>query len=176
MAHSQIQFYQYRPESEHRHNAVFTPMPQEQPVYGQMMSYPRAHYTAPQYWQPPPPQMQRGHFTPQRVMTPNGSPPLTLSMPAPRVMMDHNGHMDHVRYFNSPSPPTPCLSACPSTVSSPPASSIHQTPTHAHGYFNIPIDHCKEDLQVQSFTLQESWEEPTRKCKQVKNDRVEVTN
>ncbi|KAK5943594.1 hypothetical protein PMZ80_004602 [Knufia obscura] len=162
MAHSQIQFYQYRPESEHRHNAVFTPMPQEQPVYhGQPMPYPPAHYTAPQYWQPPPPQQQmhRGYFTPQRVMTPNGSPPLTLSVPAPKVMMDLNGHMDHVRYFNSPSPPTPCLSACPSTASSPPASSVQPTPTH-HGYFNLPIKHIKEDLQVQSFALQESWEEP----------------
>lgn len=164
MAHSQIQFYQYRPESEHRHNAVFTPMPQEQPVYhGQPMPYPPAHYTAPQYWQQqPPPQMHHGYFTPQRVMTPNGSPPLTLSVPAPKVMMDLNGHMDHVRYFNSPSPPTPCLSACPSTASSPPASSVQPTPTH-HGYFNLPIKHIKEDLQVQSFTLQESWEEPTRK-------------
>lgn len=157
---SQIQFYQYRPESEARHNAVFTPMPAEQqPVYGQMMAYPQAHYTAPQYWQPQPQHVQ--HFTPQRVMTPNGSPPLTLSVPAPKIMMDHNGHMDHVRYFNSPSPPTPSLSACPSTVSSPPASSMHATPTH-HGYFNLPIEHSKEDLQVQSFSLQDSWEEQTQ--------------
>lgn len=160
MAQSQIQFYQYRPESEHRHNAVFTPMPQEQPIY-QQMAYPPAHYTAPQYWQPPP-QMHRGHFTPQRVLTPNGSPPLTLSMPAHKMMMDHSGHMDHYRYFSSPSPPTPCLSACPSTVSSPPASSVHPTPTHARGYFNIPIEHTKEDLQAQNFILQDSWEEPTQ--------------
>lgn len=163
MAHSQIQFYQYRPESEHRHNALFTPMPQEQPMYHQqMVAYPPAHCTTPQYWQPQP-QIQRGHFTPQRVMTPNGTPPLTLSVPAPKVMMDHNGHMDHVRYFNSPSPPTPCLSVCPSTASSPPASSIQPTPTHSHGYFNIPIEHSKEDLQAQNFVLHESWEEPTRK-------------
>ncbi|KAK5076279.1 hypothetical protein LTR64_006243 [Lithohypha guttulata] len=162
MAQSQIQFYQYRPESEHRHAAVFTPMPQEhqQPVYHQhMMAYPPAHYTAPQYWQPPP-QMQRGHFTPQRITTPHGSPPLTLSVPALK-MMDYSGHMDHIRYFNSPSPPTPCLSACPSTASSPPASSFQHTPTH-HGYFNLPIKHTKEDLQVQNFILQETWEEPTQ--------------
>lgn len=163
MAHSHLQFYQYRPESDARHNAVFTPMPAEQPVYQQqMLAYPPAHYTAPQYWQPP--QMHRGHFTPQRVLTPNGSPPLTLSMPAPKLMIDHAAHMDHLRYFSSPSPPTPCLSACPSTASSPPASSIHQTPTHGHhGYFNLPIENFKEDLQVQSFALQDSWEEPTRK-------------
>ena len=162
MAASQIQFYQYRPDSEHRHNAVFTPMPQEQqPVYGHPMAYPSGHYTAPQYWQPPPP-MQPGYFTPQRDMTSHGTPPLTLSVPAPKVMMDHNGQMDHVRYFNSPSPPTPCLSACPSTASSPPASSAHQTPIHSHGYFHLPIEHSKEDLQVQNFILQESWEEPTR--------------
>ena len=163
MAQSQIQFYQYRPESEHRHNAVFTPMPQEQPVYTQqMMAYPPPHYTAPQYWQQPA-HMHRGHFTPQRVLTPNGSPPLTLSVPAHKAMVDFHGRMDHMRYFSSPSPPTPCLSACPSTVSSPPASSVHPTPTHARGYFNIPIEHSKEDLQVQNFILQDSWEEPTRK-------------
>lgn len=163
MSHSQIQFYQYRPESDNRHNAVFTPLPAEQPVYHQqMMAYPPAHYTAPQYWQPP--QMHRGHFTPQRVMTPNGSPPLTLSVPAHKMMMEYPGRMDQIRYFNSPSPPTPCLSACPSTASSPPASSVQPTPTHSHhGYFSIPIEHFKEDLQAQSFTLQDSWEETTRK-------------
>lgn len=159
---SQIQFYQYHPESEHRHNAVFTPMPQEQPVYGQQMSYPAAHYTAPQYWQPPPVQ-QPGYFTPQRVMLPSGSPPLSLSVPAPKTMVDHQGHqMDHLRYFNSPSPPTPGLSACPSTASSPPASSAHATPTHSHSYFNLPIEHSKEDLQAQNFLLQDTWDEPTQ--------------
>lgn len=163
MAQQQIQFYQYRPESEHRHNAVFTPMPQEQPVYhGQMVPYPPAHYTAPQYWQPPP-QMSQAHFTPQRgVMTPNGTPPLTLSMPAPKMILEHHAYMDHVRYFNSPSPPTPCLSACPSTASSPPASSVQPTPTHRNSYFSIPIEHSKEDLQAQNFVLQESWDEPTQ--------------
>lgn len=163
MAQSQIQFYEYRPESEHRHAAVFTPMAQEHhPMYHhQMMAYPPAHYTAPQYWQPPP-QMHRAHFTPQRLMTPHGTPPLTLSVPAPKMLADRNAHMEHMRYFNSPSPPTPCLSACPSTASSPPASSVYQTPTH-HGYFNLPIEHSKEDLQVQNFVLQDSWEEPTRK-------------
>lgn len=162
MASQQIQFYQYRPDSEARHNAVFTPMPAEQPMYGPMMAYPPAHYTAPQYWQPPQP-MHRGHFTPHRVMTPNGSPPLTLSVPAPQIVVDQNGHMDHGKFFHSASPPTPCLSACPSTVSSPPASSIQRTPTHVHGYFHLPIEHNKEDLQVQNFSLTESWEEPTRK-------------
>lgn len=95
-------------------------------------------------------------------MTPNGSPPLTLSVPAPKVMIDHRGHMDHVRYFNTPSPPTPCLSACPSTASSPPATSAQPTPTHSHSYFNLPIEHSKEDLQAQNFILQDSWEEPTQ--------------
>lgn len=155
-AHPQpIQFYQYRPDSESRHSATFTPLPQEQPIYpGQMMAFPPAHYTAPQYWQQPP--MPHGHFIPQEVMTPNRSPTLTLSMPAPKLTMDH------MRYLNSPTPPTPCLSVCPSTASSPPASTIYPTPTQAHGYFTLPARRFKEDLPVQSFDFEHNWEESTR--------------
>lgn len=159
MPSQQIQFYQYRPDSDARHNAVFTPMPAEQPVYGPMMGYPQ-HF-APQYWQPAPQHMVRAHFT-HGAMTPGGSPPLTLAMPMPKIIVDSNGQLEHGHYLHSPTPPTPCLSACPSAVSSPPASAIQQTPTH-HGYFNLPIETSKEDVQVHGLPLLDDWSESTRK-------------
>ena len=147
MAAQQIQFYQYRPDSDARHNAVFTPMPSEQPVFSPMAGYPQ-QYMAPQYWQAPP-QFARSHFMPQQVMTPRASPPLTLAMPMPKIVLDRNGQMEHGHYLESrhSSPPTPCLSACPSTASSPPASTINQTPIHGAGYFNLPLESCKEEMQ-----------------------------
>ncbi|RVX67444.1 hypothetical protein B0A52_08797 [Exophiala mesophila] len=158
MAVQQIQFYQYRPDSDARHNAVFTPMPSEQPVYSPMAHYPQ-HFMPPQYW--PAPQFARGHFLPQHMMTPKASPPLTLSMPMPKIVYDHNGQMEHGHYLESrhSSPPTPCLSACPSTASSPPASSITQTPIHhmhSSGYFNLPIDQSKEEMQA--LPLLDDWQ------------------
>lgn len=157
MAAQQIQFYQYRPDSDARHNAVFTPMPSEQPVFSPMAHYPQ-HFMAPQYWQGPP-QFARGHFLPHQVMTPKASPPLTLSMPMPKIVYDRNGQMEHGHYLESrhSSPPTPCLSACPSTASSPPASSISQTPIHhIHGYFTLPIEHSKEEMQA--LPLLDEWQ------------------
>ncbi|OCT54557.1 C2H2 transcription factor [Cladophialophora carrionii] len=162
MATQQIQFYQYRPDSDARHNAVFTPMPTEQPVYSPMAGYPQQHpYVLHQYWQQAPAHFARGHphahYMPQQVMTPRASPPLTLAMP--KIVLDGNGQMEHGRFLESrhSSPPTPSLSACPSTASSPPASSVNQTPVHGAGYFNLPIDTSKEEMQPLAFL--DEWAE-----------------
>ena len=166
MATQQIQFYQYRPDSDARHNAVFTPMPTEQPTYSPMAGYPhhQQQYMLHQYWQAPP-HFARGHphahYVPQQqVMTPRASPPLTLAMPMPQIILDHNGQMEHGHFLESrhSSPPTPCLSACPSTASSPPASSVHQTPVHGAGYFTLPIEAVKEEI-----TFVDEWSENGRK-------------
>ena len=136
MATPQIQFYQYRPDSDARHNAVFTPMPQDQQsMYGHM-GYPQHGYPAPQYWQQPH-YPQPHHYMPQRMMSQSASPPLTLTMPMQKGQMEHL--MDQ-------RPPTPCLSACPSTASSPPASSVHHQTPVGPGYFHLPIEHSKEEV------------------------------
>lgn len=163
MAAQQIQFYQYRPDSEARHHAVFTPMPSEQPVFSPMAGYPQ-HYMAPQYWQTHP-HMARAHahFMPHpQLMTPRASPPLTLSMPMHKIILDSNGQMEHGHFLESrhSSPPTPCLSACPSTASSPPASSVHQTPVHGPGYFNLPLEASKEEMFA--MPMMEEWAENGR--------------
>lgn len=168
MASQQIQFYQYRPDSDARHNAVFTPMPAEQPIYGQMVAYPPQ--VGPQYWQPVPQHMMRAHFTAHGQMTPGGSPPLTLAVPMPKIIVDQNGQLEHGHFLQSPTPPTPCLSVCPSTVSSPPASAIQQTPTH-HGYFNLPLESSKEDVQAHSIPLLDDWSESTRKLQPITRPR-----
>ena len=160
MAQQQIQFYQYRPDSDARHNAVFTPMPSEQPAFSPMAGY-HQQYMAPQYWQAPP-HFARAHFLPQQVMTPKASPPLTLAMPMPKIVLDQNGQMEHGHILESrhSSPPTPCLSACPSTASSPPASSVNVTPVHGAGYFNLPIEASKEEIQPLPFL--DEWAENGR--------------
>ncbi|OAL33853.1 hypothetical protein AYO20_06864 [Fonsecaea nubica] len=172
MATQQIQFYQYRPDSDARHNAVFTPMPAEQPAYSPMAGYPHhlqhqhphQQYMIHQYWQGPAPFAQghpHAHYVPQQVLTPRASPPLTLAMPMamPKMMLDSNAHMEHGHFLESrhSSPPTPCLSACPSTASSPPASSVNQTPVHGAGYFNLPIEASKEEMQPLTFL--DEWAE-----------------
>lgn len=161
MASQQIQFYQYRPESDARHNAVFTPMPTEQPTYSPMAGYPHPHphmpYPAPQYWHPP--QFHHAHYVQPRVMSQTASPPLTLSMPMPKIMIDHQtNHMEHFLEHRYSSPPTPSLSACPSTVSSPPASSTNVTPVHAPGYFHLPLESSKEQPAL-TLPLMEEWSE-----------------
>ena len=165
MAAQQIQFYQYRPDSDARHNAVFTPMPTEQPVYSPMIGYPQQqHYMVHPYWQAPQ-HFARGHphahYVPQQVPTPGASPPLTLAMPMPRTISS-NGQMEHGHFLESrhSSPPTPCLSACPSTASSPPPSSVNQTPVHGAGYFNLPIEATKEEMQP--LTILDEWSEHGR--------------
>ncbi|OAP54970.1 hypothetical protein AYL99_10670 [Fonsecaea erecta] len=166
-----MQFYQYRPDSDARHNAVFTPMPTEQPTYSPMTGYPQQQqsaapqYLVQQYWQGHAAHFPRGHphahYVPQQVLTPRASPPLTLAMPMamPKMMLDSNGHMEHGHFLESrhSSPPTPCLSACPSTASSPPASSVNQTPVHSAGYFNLPIEASKEEMQP--LTYLDEWSE-----------------
>jgi hypothetical protein len=153
MASQQMQFYQYRPDSDARHNAVFTPMPTEQPVYSPMPGYPPHPYQPPQYWHHPHHYPQ--HFVPQRVMSQTASPPLTLTMPMPKMQ----AHMEHFMDHRLSSPPTPSLSACPSTASSPPASSINQTPVHAPGYFNLPLESSKEEMPGLPFM--DEWTEST---------------
>ena len=153
MASGQIQFYQYRPDSDARHNAVFTPMPTEQPVFSPMAGYPHPHtpyHHAPQYWHPPQ-YHPHGQYMPQRAMTQTPNPPLTLTMPMPRYQMEHL--MDH----RLSSPPTPSLSACPSTASSPPAS-VNVTPVHAPGYFHLPLESSKEEPTL-TIPLMEEWTE-----------------
>ena len=155
MASQQIQFYQYRPDSDARHNAVFTPMPTEQPVYSPMVAYPHHAYAHPQYWHQPHYQPQP-HFVP-RPMHQTQSPPLTLTMPMPRIVVDQRGQMDHLVQYRHSSPPTPSLSACPSTASSPPASTVHPTPTHGAGYFTLPIEQSKDEMAT--LPLMEDWTE-----------------
>ena len=151
MATPQIQFYQYRPDSDARHNAVFTPMPNEQPVYSPMPGYPHHGYPAPQYWHP---HHYPQQYLPPRVMSQAASPPLTLTMPMPRQL---EYFVDH----RLSSPPTPSLSACPSTASSPPASSINQTPIHPAGYFHLPLESSKEEII--SLPLMDEWTESAGK-------------
>ena len=167
MASQQIQFYQYRPDSDARHNAVFTPMPTEQPTYSPMASYPHPYphtpYPAPQYWHPP--HFHHGHFVQPRVMSQNASPPLTLSMPMPKIMIDHQtSQMEHFLEHRYSSPPTPSLSACPSTASSPPASSTNVTPVHAPEYFHnhLPLESSKEEATL-TLPLMEEWSEAAGK-------------
>ncbi len=152
-----IQFYQYQPDSDARHNAVFTPMPSEQPIFSPMTGYPHPHtpFPAPHYWHPA--QFQHhGHFMPQRVMSQNISPPLTLTMPMAR------SQMEHLLEYRHSSPPTPSLSACPSTVSSPPASSVNVTPVHVPGYFQLPLESSKEEPTL-TLPLMEDWTESAGK-------------
>ena len=163
MASQQIQFYQYRPDSDARHQAVFTPMPTEQPTYSPMAGYPHPHaqYPAPQYWHPAHYHPQGHHFMPQRLMSQHASP-LTLTMPMPKGQMEHL--MDH----RHSSPPTPSLSACPSTASSPPASSVNVTPVHSAGYFHLPLESSKEEPML-TLPLMEEWTESAGKhmCEKV---------
>jgi hypothetical protein len=160
MAPQQIQIYHYQPDSDSRHNGMFTPHPQDQPIYGglPMQSYPPVHghyYSAPPTWQHPPQYAQHVHYAhahPGHIMTPRASPPLMMA--TPKIVVDQHPSMMHhldtsfLIERNSPTPPTPSLSACPSTVSSPPASN-YQTPVHG-GYFgfNLPIEVQKDDLQT----------------------------
>jgi len=113
------------------------------------MGYPQQGYPAPQYWQQPH-YAQPQHYMPQRVMSQTASPPLTLTMPMQKGQMEHL--MDQ-------RPPTPCLSACPSTASSPPASSVQQTPIGA-GYFHLPIEHSKDEI-LSSMPIMDDFSEST---------------
>ncbi|RMD44305.1 hypothetical protein DV735_g913, partial [Chaetothyriales sp. CBS 134920] len=163
MASGQIQFYQYRPDSDARHNAVFTPMPVEQQLYSPMPGYPPHPQYPPQFWHHP--QHYAPHFMPQRVMSQVPTPPLTLTMPMPKMMVEQAGMMeplmDH-HHQRLSSPPTPSLSACPSTASSPPASTGNPTPIHhPAGYFglSLPLEASKDEMPA--FPLTDEWTEAT---------------
>jgi hypothetical protein len=160
MPPQQIQIYHYQPDSDARHNGMFTPHPQDQPIYGALPMHgyqqvPSHYYPAPHWQHTPPqyaPQAHYAHPHQGRVMTPRASPPLMLA--TPKIVVDQHPSMMHhldtgfMIERNSPTPPTPSLSACPSTVSSPPASNYH-TPVHG-GYFgfNLPIEAQKDDLHI----------------------------
>ncbi|RMZ91680.1 hypothetical protein DV736_g1094, partial [Chaetothyriales sp. CBS 134916] len=159
MASGQIQFYQYRPDSDARHNAVFTPMPTEQPLYSPLPGYPPHPQYPPQFWHHP--QHYAPHFMPQRVMS-QVPTPLTLTMPMPKMMVEQTGAMEPLMDHRLSSPPTPSLSACPSTASSPPASTGNPTPIHhPPGYFNLslPLEASKEEMPM--FPLTDDWTEAT---------------
>jgi len=165
MPPQQMQFIHYQPNADPRHNGMYTPPPQDyqhgMPV--QMHGY--AQVQAPCYpqqmWQHPAMYNPRGgHFANHRVMTPVASPP-PMGV-APRIIVEPQLDTSFiVESRHSPSPPTPSLSACPSTVSSPPASSVYQTPVCGGGYFSFAID-PKDDSNVMSF-LEHEWSETSRK-------------
>ena len=80
-------------------------------------------------------------------------------MPMPKIFIEQKPHMEHFIDHRMSTPPTPSLSACPSTASSPPASSVNQTPIHAAGYFHLPLESQKEEFHGLPYT--EEWSETT---------------
>jgi hypothetical protein len=116
-------------------------------MYGHM-GYPQPSYPGPQYWQSQYPQTP--YNMAPRLMSQSASPPLTLTVPMQK------GHMEHLM---DQRPPTPCLSACPSTASSPPASSVHQTPV-GPGFFSLPIEFSKDEF-VPSMPMMDDLSEST---------------
>jgi hypothetical protein len=140
-----IQIYHYQPDAEaHRQQAIFTPHPNDRqvckapvPTYSPYGIY----YPQTQVWQQPPFQPQ-GPYAGHGMMTPAASPPATYFPPkiyveqhSPTLRQLETNFIVESRH--SPSPPTPSLSACTSTISSPPSSSTFQTPVNG-GFFTIP--------------------------------------
>ena len=172
MPQQQVQFIHYQPQIDPRHNGMYTPPPQEHHAgYGHpMLGYtqPHAHYyPQPQMYYHPTPYPPKVPFIHPRVMTPTASPPPMIA--APRIVVDHLqpalGPLDTkfiVESRHSPSPPTPSLSACPSTVSSPPASGTFQTPVNGGGYFNFAVESNKEEVNMMSY-IENQWSETSRK-------------
>lgn len=155
-----IQFYHYQPDAEahHRQQATFAPHPNDRQVYrAPMPQYPAPYgmyYPQAQVWQQPPFQPQV-RYANHPMMTPTASPPAVHL--APKIFVEQ--HSPALRQLetnfivesrHSPSPPTPSLSACPSTIGSPPSSCTFQTPING-GFFTIPsleaIDGAKEHAQ-----------------------------
>jgi hypothetical protein len=167
MPQQPVQFIHYQPNVDPRQSGMFTPPPHEQPsgYCTPMHGYPHgpAPGYPPQMWQPYPP---TAPFVHPRLMTPTASPPPVGV--APKIMVEQVpalGPLDTkfiVESRHSPSPPTPSLSACPSTVSSPPASSIYQTPVNGGGYFNLAAEPVKDEPNMMSF-LEQEWSETSRK-------------
>lgn len=170
MPQQQVQFIHYQPNADPRQNGMFTPPPQDQQSGYSTMAHGYAQAQGPCYppqmWHHPVAYPPRVPFVHPQVMTPTASPPPTAS--APKIVVDHMpptlGPLNTkfiVESRHSPSPPTPSLSACPSTVSSPPASSMYQTPITGAGYFNLAIEPSKDESNMMSF-LEQEWSETSR--------------
>jgi hypothetical protein len=176
-----IQIYHYQPGTEphHRQQAVFTPHPHE-PQAGKatVPSYPPpygVYYPQSQVWQHPPFQPQ-GPYAGHGMMTPTASPPAGYF--TPKIYVDqHSAALRQletnfiVESRHSPTPPTPSLSACPSTISSPPSSGAFQTPVNG-GFFPLEsleaLDGAKEHAQIGHFPDAE-WTSEFTECKKFQN-------
>lgn len=170
MPQQTVQFIHYQPCGDPRRTGMFTPPPQDQQsAYGPATTgypHPQGHCYPPHMWHHPAPYPPRVPFIHPQVMTPSASPPPMAS--APKIVVEQLppslGPLDTkfiVESRHSPSPPTPSLSACPSTVSSPPASSIYQTPVNGAGYFNFAIEPSKDESNMMAF-LEQEWSETSR--------------
>jgi hypothetical protein len=172
-----IQFYHYQPDAEaqHRQQAVFTPQPNDrQACKAPVPTYPPLYgmyYSQSQVWQQPPFQ-PHAQYAGHGMMTPTASPPATYF--GSKIYVDQNSPALRqletnfiVESRNSPSPPTPSLSACPSTISSPPSSSAFQTPVNG-GFFPITsleaLEGAKDQSHMAHFTDAE-WTSEFTECK-----------
>lgn len=172
-----IQFYHYQPDAEapHRQQAVFTPQPNDrQACKAPVPTYPPPYgmyYSQSQVWQQPPFQ-PHAQYAGHGMMTPTASPPATYF--GSKIYVDQNSPALRqletnfiVESRNSPSPPTPSLSACPSTISSPPSSSAFQTPVNG-GFYPIAsleaLEGAKDQTHMGHFTDTE-WASDFTECK-----------
>lgn len=180
-----LQFYHYQPDAEapHRQQAVFTPQPNDrQACKAPVPTYPPLYgmyYSQSQVWQQPPFQ-PHAQYAGHGMMTPAASPPATYF--GSKIYVDQNSPALRqletnfiVESRNSPSPPTPSLSACPSTISSPPSSSAFQTPVNG-GFFPIAsleaLEGGKDQTHMAHFTDAE-WASEFTECKN--SPRVMIT-
>jgi hypothetical protein len=108
------------------------------------------------------------------MMTPTASPPATTYFGSKIYVDQHSPALRQletnfiVESRNSPTPPTPSLSACPSTISSPPpSSSAFQTPVNG-GFFPIAsleaLEGAKEQTHMAHFSDTE-WASEFTECK-----------
>lgn len=172
-----IQFYHYQPDAEapHRQQAVFTPQPNDrQACKAPVPTYPPQYgmyYSQSQVWQQPPFQ-PHAQYAGHGMMTPAASPPATYF--GSKIYVDQNSPALRqletnfiVESRNSPSPPTPSLSACPSTISSPPSSSAFQTPVNG-GFYPIAsleaLEGAKDQSHMADFT-DADWASEFTECK-----------
>ena len=170
-----IQFYYYQPgtEAQHRQQAVFAPHPNDrQAGKATAPAYPPPYgmfYSPSQVWQHPP--FQPGPYAGHGMVTPTTSPPAGYF--APKIYLDqHTPALQQletnfvVESRHSPTPPTPSLSACPSTISSPPSSGAFQTPVGG-GVFPLTsleaLEGAKEPAQVGQF-IDAEWTTDLSEC------------
>jgi hypothetical protein len=171
----QIYHYQPNPEAHHQQQAVFTPHPNDrQAGKAPMPAYPPPYgmyYPQTQVWQQPPFQAQ-GPYTGHGMMTPTTSPPASYFPPkiyveqqSPALRQLETNFIVESRH--SPTPPTPSLSACPSTISSPPSSCAFQTPVNGGFYTFTPLEALegtKEHNSIGHFADAE-WTSEFAECK-----------